>query len=221
MCVYLSHFCTWSCEGALAILLDFVFILAFSVVFGLRFNVVSYLWFSAVLLIVVVCRSLFGWFLLVLSFQLTFYFYLYSLDSHYFLAILSKVFYVGVLVCINVTCRCLLIVLGYLMFIFTSVAYLLMGRVYFYACSILGCYYYSVLLILIYVFTMHEFGFFALLVGFPISLIFFMKFALMAGSCVFMFFLFLLPIVFATEIGTFAVFEELLLCLILVCLLCY
>lgn len=186
--------------------------------FGLSLNIISYLWFSAALLIVFGSRSLFGWLGLVLGFQLTFYFYLFGLDQHYFFAICSKVFYVGVLVCVNVACGSLLIVLGYLVLIFTSLTYLLMGGAYFYSCSILGCYYFSFLLVLIYLFTLHEFGFFALLIGFPVSLIFYLKFALMSGGCVFLFFLFLLPLLVATQIGGYPVSEELVVCFLLLCL---
>merc|ERR1712119_67893 len=77
----------------LIVLLDFVFVLAFSVIFGLTFNIVTYLWFSALVLIVFGSGSLFGWFGVVLGFQLGFYFYLFRLDQQYFFNIFTNVLF--------------------------------------------------------------------------------------------------------------------------------
>lgn len=173
---------------------------------------VGYLWFSAVVLIVFGSRSLFGWLGLLLGFQLGFYFYLFGLEQQYFFAIFSKVFYVGLLSCLNVVCRDMVLVLRYFGFIFSSIGYLLVGRAYFYSCAILRAYYFCLPLVLTYLFTLHEFGFFGLLVGFPLSLIFFLKYTLMSGGCMFLFVFFLLPVLVATQIGSFPFFEEPLVC---------
>jgi len=202
-------------RASIASLLDFVFVLVFCALLGLCFNIVGYLWFSAVALIVFGSGSLFGWLGILLGFQLSFYFYLFRLEQHYFFTIFSKAFYVGLLVCVNAVCGNMVVVLGYLGLIFSSVSYLLMGRAYFYSCSILGSYFFSFLLVFIYCFTLHEFGFFGLLIGFPLSLIFFLKFAFMSGGCVFLFFLFLLPLLLATQVGRYPVYEELLVCFFL------
>jgi len=183
--------------------------------FGLSSNIVRYLWFSAVVLLVFGSGSLFGWLGLLLGFQLGFYFYLFGLEQQYFFTIFSKVFYVGLLVCVNTVCGDMVLILRYFGLIFSSIGYLLMGGAYFYSCSILRAYYFSLLFVLIYVFTLHEFGFFGLLIGFPLSLIFFLKFSLMSGGCLFLFFLFLLPLLLATQIGGYPVFEELLVCFLL------
>lgn len=203
----------------LIVLLDFVFVLAFSVIFGLTFNIVTYLWFSALVLIVFGSGSLFGWFGVVLGFQLGFYFYLFRLDQQYFFSIFTKLFYVAVVVWANVVCSRMVLILRYFGFIFSSLRYLLMGGAYFYSCSVLGGYYFCFLLVSIYLCTLHEFGFFRLLIGFPLSLIFYLKFIFMGARCVFLFFLFLLPLLLAVYIGGHPICEEPLVCFFLVILL--
>jgi len=73
--------------------------------FGLEFNIINYLWFSRVGLFFYYLRSLIGWLPIFIGIQLRFYFYLYGLEYQYFFSILSKVFYVGMLIGLNILGR--------------------------------------------------------------------------------------------------------------------
>merc|ERR1712154_40062 len=81
--------------------------------------------------------------------------------------------------------------LGYLFVSFSLLNYLLVGRIYFFSFSLLGQYFYAVLVCLIYALVLHEFSFFSLVIGFPVSLVFYIKFSCLFLGCYFVSCLFL------------------------------
>merc|ERR1711917_178560 len=169
----------------------------------------NYLWFSRVGLFFYYLRSLIGWLPIFIGIQLRFYFYLYGLEYQYFFSILSKVFYVGMLIGLNILGR------GYFFFIFGILNYLLIRGIYFFSFSLLRQYFLSLLTCALYVLVLHEFSLFSLVIGFPVSLIFYIKFSSLFLRCYFISCLFLVPIVLSLQLGNLPFFEELLVSLIL------
>ena len=98
--------------------------------------------------------------------------------------------------------------LGYLFVSFSLLNYLLVRRIYFFSFSLLGQYTYAVLVCLIYVLVLHEFSFFSLVIGFPVALIFYIKFSCLFLGCYFVSCLFLIPIVLSIQLGSLPIFEE-------------
>merc|ERR1712133_288066 len=153
-----------------------------------EFNIINYLWFSGVRLFFYYLGSLLGWLPVFIGIQLGFYFYLYGLEYQYFFSVFSKTFYVRMLVWLNVLGGEFFFCLGYLFVSFSLLNY-------FFSFSLLGQYFYAVLVCLIYAFVLHEFSFFSLVIGFPVALIFYIKFSCLFLGCYFVSCLFLVPIV--------------------------
>ena len=183
--------------------------------FGLEFNIINYLWFSRVGLFFYYLRSLIGWLPIFIGIQLRFYFYLYGLEYQYFFSILSKVFYVGMLIGLNILGREFFFCLGYFFVIFGILNYLLIRGIYFFSFSLLRQYFLALLTCALYVLVLHEFSLFSLVVGFPVSLIFYIKFSSLFLRCYFISCLFLVPIVLSLQLGNLPFFEEVLVSLIL------
>lgn len=183
-------------------------VLCFCLIFRLEFNIINYLWFSGVGLFFYYLGSLLGWLPVFIRIQLRFYFYLYGLEYHYFFSVFSKTFYVRMLVWLNVLGGEFFFCLGYLFVSFSLLNYLLVRRIYFFSFSLLGQYTYAVLVCLIYVLVLHEFSFFSLVIGFPVALIFYIKFSCLFLGCYFVSCLFLIPIVLSIQLGSLPIFEE-------------
>ena len=183
-------------------------VLCFCLIFGLEFNIINYLWFSGVRLFFYYLRSLFRWLPVFIGLQLGFYFYLYRLEYQYFFSVFGKTFYVGMLIWLNVLGGEFFFCLGYLFISFTLLNYLLIRGIYFFSFSLLGQYYFALLVCFIYVLVFHEFSFFSLVIGFPLALIFYIKFSCLFLRCYFVSCLFLIPIVLSVQLGNLPVFEE-------------
>ena len=183
-------------------------VLCFCLIFRLEFNIINYLWFSGVRLFFYYLGSLLGWLPVFIGMQLGFYFYLYGLEYQYFFSVFSKAFYVRMLVWLNVLGGEFFFCLGYLFVSFSLLNYLLVRRIYFFSFSVLGQYFYAALVCLIYVFVLHEFSFFSLVIGFPVALIFYIKFSCLFLGCYFVSCLFLVPIVLSIHLGNLPIFEE-------------
>lgn len=183
-------------------------VLCFCLIFRLEFNIINYLWFSGLGLFFYYLGSLLGWLPVFIRIQLRFYFYLYGLEYHYFFSVFSKTFYVRMLVWLNVLGGEFFFCLGYLFVSFSLLNYLLVRRIYFFSFSLLGQYTYAVLVCLIYVLVLHEFSFFSLVIGFPVALIFYIKFSCLFLGCYFVSCLFLIPIVLSIQLGSLPIFEE-------------
>lgn len=108
--------------------------------------------------------------------------------------------------------------LGYLFLTFRLLNYLLLGGIYFFSFSLLRQYSFCILLCLIYLFSFHEFSLFSLIVGFPLSLVFYLKVNLIFFGCYYVFCLFLLPILISISIGNFPFCEEITISLTLLAL---
>ena len=130
--------------------------------FGLEFNIINYLWFSRVGLFFYYLRSLIGWLPIFIGIQLRFYFYLYGLEYQYFFSILSKVFYVGMLIGLNILGREFFFCLGYFFVIFGILNYLLIRGIYFFSFSLLRQYFLALLTCALYVLVLHEFSSFSM-----------------------------------------------------------
>ena len=91
-----------ACVSLLTSQVDFLLVLCFCLIFGLEFNIINYLWFSGVRLFFYYLGSLIGWLPVFIGIQLRFYFYLYGLEFHYFFSVFSKIFYVGMLIWLNI-----------------------------------------------------------------------------------------------------------------------
>jgi len=98
--------------------------------------------------------------------------------------------------------------LGYLFVSFTLINYLLIGGIYFLSFILLGQYFYSLILSAVYLLVFHEFSFFSLIIGFPLALVFFVKFNSLYLRCYFIACLFLVPIVFSMQIRNLPLSEE-------------
>ena len=183
-------------------------VLCFCLIFRLEFNIINYLWFSGVRLFFYYLGSLLGWLPVFIGIQLGFYFYLYGLEYQYYFSVFSKTFYVRMLVWLNVLGGEFFFCLGYLFVSFSLLNYLLVRRIYFFSFSLLGQYFYAVLVCLIYALVLHEFSFFSLVIGFPVSLIFYIKFSCLFLGCYFVSCLFLVPIVLSIRLGSLPIFEE-------------
>lgn len=183
--------------------------------FGLEFNIINYLWFSRVGLFFYYLRSLIRWLPIFIGIQLRFYFYLYGLEYQYFFSILSKAFYVGMLIGLNILGGEFFFCLGYFFVIFGILNYLLIGGIYFFSFSLLRQYFLALLTCVLYVLVLHEFSLFSLVIGFPVSLIFYIKFSSLFLRCYFISCLFLVPIVLSIQLRNLPVFEEVLVSLIL------
>ena len=98
--------------------------------------------------------------------------------------------------------------LGYLFISFTLLNYLLIRGIYFFSFSLLGQYYFALLVCFIYVLVFHEFSFFSLVIRFPLALIFYIKFSCLFLRCYFVSCLFLIPVVLSVQLGNLPLFEE-------------
>jgi len=196
-------------------LLDFLLVLCVCLIFGLEFNIINYLWFSGIGLFFYFLRSLIGWLPIFVGIQLGFYFYLYGLELQYFFSVFSKLFYVGLLLNLNMIRSEFFFCLGYLFVSFTLVNYLLIRGIYFLSFILLGQYFYSLILSAVYLLVFHEFSFFSLIIGFPLALVFFVKFSSLYLRCYFIACLFLVPIVFSMQIRNLPLSEEIVFSLVL------
>ena len=183
-------------------------VLCLCLIFRLELNIINYLWFSAVRLFFYYLRSLFRWLPVFIGLQLGFYFYLYRLEYHYFFSVFGKIFYVRMLIWLNVLGGEFFFCLGYLFISFTLLNYLLIRGIYFFSFSLLGQYYFALLVCFIYVLVFHEFSFFSLVIGFPLALIFYIKFSCLFLRCYFVSCLFLIPVVLSVQLGNLPLFEE-------------
>merc|ERR1711917_177363 len=161
----------------------------------------NYLWFSRVGLFFYYLRSLIGWLPIFIGIQLRFYFYLYGLEYQYFFSILSKVFYVGMLIGLNILGREFFFFLGYFFVFFGKLNFLLIRGIFFFSFSLLRQYFLALLTCALYVLVLHEFSLFSLAIGFPVSLIFYIKFSSLFLRCYFISCLFLVPIVLSLQLG--------------------
>jgi len=196
-------------------LLDFLLVLCVCLIFGLEFNIINYLWFSGIGLFFYFLRSLIGWLPIFVGIQLGFYFYLYGLELQYFFSVFSKLFYVGLLLNLNMIRSEFFFCLGYLFVSFTLVNYLLIRGIYFLSFILLGQYFYSLILSAVYLLVFHEFSFFSLIIGFPLALVFFVKFSSLYLRCYFIACLFLVPVVFSMQIRNLPLSEEIVFSLVL------
>lgn len=196
-------------------MLDFLLVLCVCLIFGLEFNIINYLWFSGIGLFFYFLRSLIGWLPIFVGIQLGFYFYLYGLELQYFFSVFSKLFYVGLLLNLNMIRSEFFFCLGYLFVSFTLVNYLLIRGIYFLSFILLGQYFYSLILSAVYLLVFHEFSFFSLIIGFPLALVFFVKFSSLYLRCYFIACLFLVPIVFSMQIRNLPLSEEIVFSLVL------
>ena len=188
--------------------IEFLLVLAACVIFRLEFNIINYLWFSSLRLFFYYTSSLIGWLPIFMGLQLGFYFYLYGLEFQYFFSVFSKILYVRALIWLNVLGGEFFFCLGYLFVSFSILNYLLVRRVYFFSFSLLGQYFIAILVCVIYLFAFHEFSFFSLAIGFPITFIFYIKFSCLFLGCHFVSCLFLVPIVLSMQLGSLPIFEE-------------
>ena len=196
-------------------MLDFLLVLCVCLIFGLELNIINYLWFSGIGLFFYFLRSLIGWLPIFVGIQLGFYFYLYGLELQYFFSVFSKLFYVGLLLNLNMIRSEFFFCLGYLFVSFTLVNYLLIRGIYFLSFILLGQYFYSLILSAVYLLVFHEFSFFSLIIGFPLALVFFVKFSSLYLRCYFIACLFLVPIVFSMQIRNLPLSEEIVFSLVL------
>ena len=197
-----------ACVSLLTSQVDFLLVLCFCLIFGLEFNIINYLWFSGVRLFFYYLGSLIGWLPVFIGIQLRFYFYLYGLEFHYFFSVFSKIFYVGMLIWLNILGGESFFCLRYLFVSFTLLNYLLVRGIYFFSFSVLGQYYFALSVCLVYALVFHEFSFFSLVIGFPVALVFYLKFSCLFLGCYFVACLFLIPIVLSVQLGNFPMFEE-------------
>lgn len=195
--------------------IDFLLVLCFCLIFGLEFNIINYLWFSRVGLFFYYLGSLVGWLPVFIRIQLGFYFYLYGLEYQYFFSVLSKTFYVGMLIWLNILGREFFFCLGYLFISFSLLNYLLVGRIYFFSFTLLGQYVFAVLVCFIYILVFHEFSFFSLVIGFPVAFIFYLKFSSLFLRCYFISCLFLVPVAISIQLRNLPVFEEIVVSVVL------
>ena len=212
--MFFIHFgaCTWRNKY----LLDFLLVLCVCLIFGLEFNIINYLWFSGVGLFFYFLRSLIGWLPIFVGIQLGFYFYLYGLELQYFFSVFSKFFYVRLLLNLNIIGSEFFFCLGYLFVSFTLINYLLIRGIYFLSFILLGQYFYSLILSAVYLLVFHEFSFFSLVIGFPLALVFLVKFSSLYLRCYFIACLFLVPIVFSMQTRNLPLSEEIIFSLVLI-----
>ena len=199
-------------------MLDLILVLTICILFRLETNIINYLWFSTLGLIVYYLGSLYGWLLFLFSFQLGFYFYLYGLELHLMFSAFSKLFYLGCLLYVNLIGREFYFLLGYVLIVYGVLNYMLIGRIYFFSFLLSGQYFFSFIMCLLYLLSFHEFSLFSLIIGFPLSLIFYLKLRLLYLRCYYIFCLFLFPVLISIHIGSFPLIEEIFisLCLLLV-----
>lgn len=191
-------------------------ILTLCIIFGLEINIINYLWFSTVRLIVYYLRSLYRWVLFLVGFQLGFFFYLYGLEVQFFFSAFSKLFYLGCLLWTNIIGRELYLMLRYVLAVYGLLNYMLIGRVYFFSFTIIGQYYFCFLLLLVYLISFHELSLFSLIIRFPLSLVFYLKLGLIYLGCFYIFCLFLFPVFLSLQVGNFPMNEEFLISFFLI-----
>jgi len=86
----------------------------------------------------------------------------------------------------------------------------LIRGIYFFAFSVLRLYGFSIVMCVLYMLILHEFSFFSLVIGFPLSLVFYMKFSSMSLRFILLSCLFLFPVVLGVHLGSLPVAEEVL-----------
>jgi len=186
-------------------------VLCLCIIFRLEFNIIGYLWFSGLRLFFYYLGSVFGWIVISIRLQLRFYFYLFRLEYQYFFSVLSKVFYTGLLCLINLlSLEFIFLCLRYVFIIFNILNYLLIRGIYFFAFSVLRLYGFSIVMCVLYMLILHEFSFFSLVIGFPLSLVFYMKFSSMSLRFILLSCLFLFPVFLGVYLGSLPVAEEVL-----------
>lgn len=187
-----------------------VLVLTVCILFRLEVNIINYLWFSTIGLIVYYLGSLYRWLLFLFGFQLGFYFYLYGLEVQILFSVFSKLFYLGCMLYVNLIRREFYFLLGYIFLVYGILNYMLIGRVYFFSFVLIGNYYLSFVMCFLYLCSFHEFSLFSLIIRFPLSLVFYLKLRLIYLSCYYVFCLFVFPVLFSIHIRNFPLFEELL-----------
>jgi len=189
-------------------LLEFVLILTLIIPFYLGINIVAYLWYSTLILLFYYLRSIFRGSVAVLGMCFIFYYYMYRLEMNIGLSTLSKFFYVQLLALCNFTGGSLFLLIGYFIICFSLINYILIRGLYFLALSQIGQWTYCLALCVIYLHTFHEFSLFSLMIGFPLALIFYIKFYIFYQRVSFILVMFLLPVVLSLQIGNVSLFEE-------------
>jgi len=183
-------------------------VLCFCIIFGLEFNIIRYLWFSGLRLFFYYLRSVFRWIIICVGLQLRFYFYLFRLEYQYFFSVLSKLFYTGLLSMVNILRIEWILCLRYIFIIFNIINYLLIRGIYFFALSVLREYRFSLILCLLYFFILHEFSFFSLIIRFPLSIVFYIKFSCMSLRFLLLRCLFLFPVIIRVQLRSLPILEE-------------
>lgn len=189
--------------------IDIVFVLCLCIIYGLNYNIVAYLWFSTLTVLVFFLRPHYGWFFLFVGFSVRFYFYLYGLESYWFYSALSKLFYSGLLMVSSVLrARSLFLFLRYLILLNRLFNYLLASRAYYFLLSLIRERILIFFACVAYLLSFHEFRMFALIIAFPLSFVFYLKANILLQRGFVIYVMFIIPIVLALQIRNFPLLEE-------------
>jgi len=189
--------------------IDVVFALCFCIIYGLNYNIVAYLWFSTLTVLVFFLRPHYGWFFIFLRFSVRFYFYLYGLESYWFYSALSKLFYSGLIMVSSVLrAGSLFLLLGYLTLLNGLLNYLLVSRAYYFLLSLIRERILIFFACAAYLLSFHEFRMFALIIAFPLSFVFYLKANILLQRGFIIYVMFIVPIALALQIRNFPLLEE-------------
>merc|ERR1711976_1158077 len=126
--------------------------------------------------------------------------------GHLMFSVFSKFFYLGCLLYVNLIGREFYFLLGYVLIVYGILNYMLIGGVYFLSFLLSGQYFFSFIMCSLYLFSFHEFSLFSLIIGFPLSLVFYLKLRLLYLRCYYIFCLF--PVLISIHVGSFPLAEE-------------
>merc|ERR1711976_812375 len=107
---------------------------------------------------------------------------------------------------------------GYVLIVYGILNYMLIGGVYFLSFLLSGQYFFSFIMCSLHLFSFHEFSLFSLIIGFPLSLVFYLKLRLLYLRYYYIFCLFLFPVLISIHVGSFPLVEEIFisLCLLVI-----